>query len=93
MPRKKKDERPESPDPALLQLRAEPPADDAYEAFESEIPAYLLAKVRMGRVGRVCEGGGEGEVRVRDLAWEMMDGVRKDAFSRRSPPFPPKLCG
>uniref|UniRef100_A0A7S0VIA9 Uncharacterized protein n=1 Tax=Hemiselmis tepida TaxID=464990 RepID=A0A7S0VIA9_9CRYP len=45
MPRKKKDDRPESPDPATLELKAEPPADDAYEGFESEIPAYLLAKV------------------------------------------------
>ena len=45
MPRKKKEDRPQSPDPALLNLQAEPPADDAYEAFESEIPAYLLAKV------------------------------------------------
>eukprot|EP00283_Hemiselmis_rufescens_P021757 CAMPEP_0173463782 /NCGR_PEP_ID=MMETSP1357-20121228/68877_1 /TAXON_ID=77926 /ORGANISM="Hemiselmis rufescens, Strain PCC563" /LENGTH=383 /DNA_ID=CAMNT_0014431623 /DNA_START=96 /DNA_END=1244 /DNA_ORIENTATION=- len=45
MPRKKKDDRPESPDPATLELKAEPPAGDAYEGFESEIPAYLLAKV------------------------------------------------
>eukprot|EP00282_Hemiselmis_andersenii_P008116 CAMPEP_0114125648 /NCGR_PEP_ID=MMETSP0043_2-20121206/9410_1 /TAXON_ID=464988 /ORGANISM="Hemiselmis andersenii, Strain CCMP644" /LENGTH=416 /DNA_ID=CAMNT_0001218583 /DNA_START=143 /DNA_END=1389 /DNA_ORIENTATION=+ len=45
MPRKAKDDRPESPDPATLELRAEPPADDAFEGFESEIPAYLLAKV------------------------------------------------
>jgi hypothetical protein len=47
MPKKKRGQnaRPTSPDPSTLQMRAEPPSQDGYEAFHNDLPGYLLMKV------------------------------------------------